>query len=126
MKARSNAFVRRTKLRVQALSFASMGSATMTVPILMSDETNAKRLGSPLIGMTVNSIGSSGFLGSPHCSDVLPAHVKTPSLPTEIPSIPTEGFSALGGQFSALNRVFGGTPFRKTWYRTTGFLPGVP
>src|SRR6516164_7435868 len=113
IEAKSKYFVRRTKLIVQALSVASIGSATITVPILMSEETNANRLGSPFNGRTVNSIGSLGFWGSPHCSGFLPAHIKMPSFPTEMPRSTNEGFSAFGGQFRAWNRVSGGTPFTK-------------
>src|SRR5215469_6679704 len=107
MNAKSKGFVRRFAVNVQPLSVASTGSGTITMPILKSDEINANRLGSPLSGIEVNSIGSSGFLGFPHCSAVLPAHVSRPSLPTEMPSKRAEGFSALTGQSMYLKSVSG-------------------
>src|SRR5215831_206242 len=124
--AKSKALDSRFAVNVHPASVAATGSGTITMPIFTSDDTNANRLGSPLRGMEVNSIGSSGFLGSPHCSLVLPAHMSTPSFPMDIPSKRADGFSALTGQSIYLNRVFAGIPVTKTWYLTTKFFPDSP
>jgi hypothetical protein len=113
----------RFAFKVHPLSIASMGSGTITVPIFTSGEMRAKRIGSPLSGLKTKSIGSSGFLGSPHCSSVLPAHMRIPSLPTEMPSNRVVGLSALTAQSMYLNSTFGGTPVTKMWYFTTTPAP---
>lgn len=50
-------------------------------------------VGSPLAGMVVNSIGSSGLFGSPQSSGPLPAHIRIPFLPTAMPPMIGEGSS---------------------------------
>ena len=70
----TNVRVIRFAVRLHALSLGSTGSETITMPIFRSSEIKAMRVGSPLSGMKVNSMGSSGLLASPHCSALLPGN----------------------------------------------------
>src|ERR1700688_5204696 len=101
---------RRSTLNVQPLSFATIGSGTITTAALSFPATNATRYGSPFTALKANSIGSSFFEESPHCSGVLPAHITIPSFPRLTPSTMGDGFSCVTGQLTAVYSTLEGNP----------------
>lgn|SRR6266567_1347629 len=60
-------------------------------------------------GMSIEA----GFLGSPHCSGALPAHIRMPSLPTEIPASCSRRFVSARRPLKPLQHSIGRSPFHK-------------